>query len=83
LLAQAQRELASGDPDGALSTLQKHALRYPSGALSPERDAARVLAMCASGKRAQARPLAERFLSAHPTSPLAPRVRAACATLSQ
>jgi hypothetical protein len=39
--------------------------------------------MCASGKRAQARPLAERFLSAHPTSPLAPRVRAACATLSQ
>jgi len=47
-------------------------------ALAPERAAARVLALCARG-RADAQTSAEKFLALHSSSPLAPRVRAACA----
>jgi hypothetical protein len=78
LLARAQRDLASGNPAQALATLDVHARRHPSGALSPERDAARVIALCSAGHKAQARGLAATFLATHPNSPLSPRVRAAC-----
>ncbi|HMR05583.1 MAG TPA: hypothetical protein PKA88_07385 [Polyangiaceae bacterium] len=78
LLAQAQRDLASGDSTRALATLDAHAKRFPGGALSPERDAARVIALCNAGAQEKARKLAAAFLAAHPSSPLAPRVRAAC-----
>jgi hypothetical protein len=78
LLSSAQRALASGDPERALSMLADHAARFPDGALAPERDAARVLALCASGNRVQARALADQFLARHSASPLAQRVRAAC-----
>ncbi len=79
LLLEAQRKLSSGDPQQALSALDQHERRYPAGALSQERDAARVLALCAAGKVDQAHPLAAQFLTQHPNSPLARRVRSACA----
>lgn len=78
LLAQAQRDLSAGDSTRALATLDAHAKRFPGGALSPERDAARVIALCNAGAPEKARELAAAFLAAHPSSPLAPRVRAAC-----
>lgn len=46
--------------------------------LAQERSATRVLALCALG-RGDARTAADSFLAAHPSSPLAPRVRTACA----
>lgn len=78
LLSQAQRELAAGRPASALAALDQHERTFPGGALTPEREAARVLGACAAGQRDQARQLAERFLEAHPTSPLRARVSASC-----
>ena len=78
LLSRAQRELAAGAPERALATLREHQERFPGGALSPERDAARVVALCASGNRAAGRAARAAFLARHPSSPVAPRVRAAC-----
>jgi hypothetical protein len=78
LLSEAQRELAAGRPQAALAALEHHETTFPRGALTPEREAARVLAACAAGHRLQARQLAQQFMAAHPTSPLRARVDAAC-----
>ncbi|MBX3130612.1 MAG: hypothetical protein KF718_28090 [Polyangiaceae bacterium] len=78
LLSHAQRELAAGRPGTALAALDQHERTFPGGALTPEREAARVLGTCAAGQRDQARRLAEKFLEAHPSSPLRARVSASC-----
>ena len=52
----------------------------PQGSsLRVEASAARVLVLCAQGRAAEARAVAERLLSQAPRSPLAPRLRASCA----
>lgn len=79
LLAGAQSALRAGDAKGALSLLERHRERYPSGALAEEREASRVLALCKLGRVAEARSAADTFVTAHPRSPAVPRVRAACA----
>jgi hypothetical protein len=56
----------------------KKVWRFPSGALAEERDASRVLALCAAGRAAEARVIATDFLAKHPRSPAASRVRASC-----
>lgn len=63
-----------------MATLDEHAARFPRGALRDEREAARVLALCADGRTAEARAAASAFVAASPRSPLASQVRAACAT---
>ncbi|MEZ4225144.1 MAG: hypothetical protein R3B13_29605 [Polyangiaceae bacterium] len=78
LLARAQKRLVAGDPNAALRELDQHAARYPHGSLTPEREAARALALCAAGRVAEARAASARFVAQHPNSPLTPRVRAAC-----
>jgi outer membrane protein assembly factor BamD (BamD/ComL family) len=78
LLRQAHAAIESGDGARALALLDQHARTYPSGALGEERDAARVFALCAASRAAEARREADRFLATHPRSPLAPRVRASC-----
>jgi hypothetical protein len=78
LLGDAQRALSSGDARRALRLLDTHAERFPRAALSEERDAARVSALCALGRRTEARALADDFLARSPASPLARRVRSAC-----
>jgi len=78
LLAEAQSAINAGDGARALVLLDEHARRFPSGAMSQEREAARVFALCALGRTGEARAAAERFLSAFPTSPQAARVRASC-----
>lgn len=78
LLGRAQHALRHEEPDAALRHLAEHAQRYPDGELSEEREATRVLALCAAGDREGARRLAARFLREHPTSPLSSRVRNCC-----
>jgi RNA polymerase sigma-70 factor (ECF subfamily) len=79
LLEAAQRELASGRAASALSLLEEHRQRFPSGALTEERTAARVLSLCALGRVEEARRSAEAFVAASPRSPLIPRLRGSCA----
>jgi hypothetical protein len=77
LLRDADRALRAGDTATALSRLDQHATRFPRGVLAPERDAERFVVMCelhAADPRA-----VDQFLTKHPGSLLAARVRRACA----
>ncbi|HEX2880004.1 MAG TPA: hypothetical protein VHO25_10775 [Polyangiaceae bacterium] len=78
LVRGAQQHLNRGEPAAALSLLSEHARRFPSGVLSEEREASRVLALCSLGKGAAARALANDFVRRAPRSPFVDRVRAAC-----
>jgi hypothetical protein len=75
--------LRSGDPARALAVFDTHALLYPRGVLSEERDAERALALADLGRAADARAAVERFLRAHPTSPLAARLQERLRLLDQ
>jgi hypothetical protein len=77
LIGEAQRALGAGDPARALQLADQHAARFPSGQLSEERAAVRVLAICALG-RGDAKAQAERFLRERAASPAAGHVRKAC-----
>ncbi len=78
LLRSAHEALLASDPARALRLLDEHAARFPSSALEPERSAERVFAFCAEKNSDAARTAAGTFLSAHPTGPLALRVRGSC-----
>jgi hypothetical protein len=78
LLTDAQRALKQGDSERALDALNQHASEHPDGALARERAGIRAVALCESGKSAEGKREARRFLSRNPKSPLAVRVRAAC-----
>lgn len=78
LVDDAQRALVSGDPASALRLADAHAARFPRGALAPESAALRVFALCDLGDTPRARVAAGAFLAAHPSGPLAARVRASC-----
>lgn len=80
LLRRAQ--LALQDPGGALAALEwvaQHERTFPQPILGEERDALRVLALCAAGRKEEARSRAAEFLRATPQSPQAARIRASCA----
>ena len=79
LIQRAQQALEAGDATAALVLLSEHARRFPNGALSEERDAARVLALCGAGQKDDAEQMGTAFLGRYPSSPLASRVRASCA----
>jgi hypothetical protein len=76
-LQQVHGALKDGDASRALRLLAEHETRFPRGQLRPERQAARVLALCATDLAAGRAALAE-FLEAYPGSPLLPRVKRAC-----
>jgi hypothetical protein len=78
LLREANVATRAGDPVRALALLEEHARRFPRGVLGEERDAERVLALCAAGRTAEAHAAAQRFLAARPGSALAGRVRSSC-----
>lgn len=78
-LHQAQAALRSGDAALALRLLNAQDAKYRSGLLQQERSAARVLALCQSGNVTAARAESARFEKHWPNSPLASRVRSACA----
>jgi outer membrane biosynthesis protein TonB len=76
-LGAAYRAMQDGDPRRALALLDEQQAK--GSALREEREAARVLALCQAGRVDEGRAAAARFLQASPRSPLADRVRGACA----
>jgi TolA-binding protein len=77
LLRDADRALRAGDTATALARLDEHAARFPNGALAPERAAEWLIVLCEVGA-ADPRAVSQ-FLAARSGSPLAARVRRACA----
>jgi hypothetical protein len=77
LLRDADRALRAGDRATALERLDEHATRFPKGTLAPERAAERLIVLCEVGAADQR--AVSQFLSGHSGSPLAARVRRACA----
>lgn len=78
LLREANAATRAGDTARARALLDEHARRFPRGVLAEERDAERVLSLCAAGRTDEARAAAARFLATHPHSTLGARVRASC-----
>jgi hypothetical protein len=77
LLRDADRALRAGDTATALERLDEHATRFPKGTLAPERAAERLIVLCEVGAADQR--AVSQFLAGHSGSPLAARVRRACA----
>jgi len=78
LLSSAERELNHGRADDALRALTEHERRFPTGALAEERLAARVQALCLSGRRNEARLYLAQLAQQYPRSPHLQRARAVC-----
>ncbi|MGH7329144.1 MAG: hypothetical protein ACREJX_12410, partial [Polyangiaceae bacterium] len=79
LLRNADAALKRGDASGALALVDQHAAQFPNGILAEERDAERVVVLCALGRTDEARAAGAAFLRAHPRSPQASRIRESCA----
>ncbi len=78
LLRQADGAVKAGQPARALALLDEHAARFPNGILIEEREAERIVVLCALGRTDEARAAASQFLRARPHSPLGRRVRESC-----
>ncbi len=78
LIRAASRALMNNEPESALRLLDHHAEQYPDGALSQERQALRVIALCELGEWSRGTREKDLFLQNAPDSPLADRVRKAC-----
>jgi hypothetical protein len=79
LLRQAQSALSSGRGGEALALLRDHQRAFPRTQFRQERDAIRILALCATGRESAARRLGRRFLERAGRSPMAGAVRESCA----
>lgn len=77
-LARARRVLGSGNPQLALGLLAELDQSHPNGALRQEREATRILALCAANRIPEGPLAAERFISESPSSIYAGRIRAGC-----
>lgn len=75
LIERARKALAS-DPRRALGLTQEHQRRFPSGALSLEREVIVIEALARSGQSAEARRRALAFETKYPKSIHSPRIRA-------
>jgi hypothetical protein len=78
LLRRAGAALKAGDPGQALDLIGQHASSFPDGVLIEEREAERIVILCALGRISDARAAAAMFLRDRPRSPMAERVRASC-----
>lgn len=78
ILSRAGAELHAGRPAAALTALDEHQRKFPSGVLGQERSAARVQALCALGRTKEARSAFERLARTAPSSPHVVRARKAC-----
>ena len=78
LIERAEASLREDDAAGALAVLGEHAREFPSGSLTVEAAALRVIALCRQGKAAQGRGEAK-LLERHAASrPYRERIRRAC-----
>jgi outer membrane protein assembly factor BamD (BamD/ComL family) len=71
---EARKQLGSGKPQAALSTLNRYHHEYPKGALGQEAMLLRIEALAQMGDRSAARTLATRFLNSQPSSPHRKRI---------
>lgn len=78
LLSRAETELHAGRPASALLALAEHQRKFPRGALAEERTAARIQALCALGRNAEANAQLRQLLHISPKSALEARTRQAC-----
>ena len=78
MLREARAARLAGEATRSLSLVTEHATRFPNGALAPERDAERIGALCALGRREEAQKHITEFEVRWASSPLLERVRAAC-----
>lgn len=78
LLSAAQRAIRGKNYQQARDLLAQHKREFPRGLLRPERQAATAMANCLDENGKSGKAIARRFLEAHPSSPLAPRVRKSC-----
>jgi hypothetical protein len=74
---QALKALGREDPAAAMVALNRHATDFPRGQLAEEREALRVRALMAMGRREEAERVAKAFDESFPGSLLRPSVRAA------
>ncbi|HEY3233843.1 MAG TPA: hypothetical protein VGJ84_03950 [Polyangiaceae bacterium] len=75
-LREVQGAMRDGQPDRALQLLNQRS--FKNAVLDEERDAARAIALCQSGKVDEGQFAAKMFLQQYPRSPLVVRVRDAC-----
>jgi len=79
LLHQALAESRSGHAARALELARQHAQRYPNSRLRVERDAIEVRSLCALGRAAEARKIADRLRARAPNSPVSAALAETCA----
>jgi len=79
LVSAMQLALRSGNAAQALALANEHARRFPSGALTQEREGARAIAQCQLAEPTARAAVRSAFEARYPSSPYAPRVKAACA----
>jgi len=75
LVERVRKQLSSGDDEACLRSIDQYSRRFHDGAFVQEVEVMRVEALAASGDRERARAFGGKFLSEHPTSPYAGRVR--------
>jgi hypothetical protein len=78
-LSTVQQALRDGRGADALALLDQQERTFRGGKLDMERQAARIIALCAVGRQAEARAFAARFLARAPNSFLVARLRNTCA----
>ncbi len=79
LVSKAEQQLYAGRADEALKTLGEHERRFPNGALTELRMAARAQSLCTLGRIAEARTDLIKLARAYPQSPQLDRTRRFCA----
>lgn len=77
-LMEVQSALKAGDAARALSLLREQEAAFRDGVMGEERAAARVVALCAAGRRAEALEARRQFAARYARSPLLKRVLATC-----
>ena len=74
LIDAARDAVSAGAGDRALQLLRQYQTSYPAGSFQPEASAIRIEALTKLGRNAEAKALAQRFVTKHKGSPLAERV---------
>ncbi len=78
-MSRAETDLHGGRPESALKALDEHERKFGNGVLAEERTAARIQALCALGRTAEADTQLARLIRTSPNSPHTQRALQACA----
>ena len=77
-MSRAETDLHGGRPESALKALAEHERKFGNGVLAEERAAARIQALCALGRTAEADAQLARLTRSAPNSPHTERALQAC-----